>query len=124
MYGDWQLRHMSLNHYIIKHNLFVDRMREDPNIKVITVGDAGEWSRGMLQRTADATDLISRQLLPGARLRHERIAQMRDNVQKGERTPRLSRRDPRPGRAQHHYAWTNGITGTAHVSASSAPVIS
>ncbi|MDD8043943.1 MAG: alpha-L-arabinofuranosidase C-terminal domain-containing protein [Verrucomicrobiota bacterium] len=84
MYGDWQLGHMSLNHYIIKHNLFVDRMREeDPNIKVITVGDAGEWSRGMLQRTADRTDLISEHFYCQERDSViEHVAQMRDNVRR------------------------------------------
>jgi len=60
MYGPWQLGHMALDQYIIKHNEFVDRMRKvDPTIKVVAVGDAGRWSEGMLRNAADRMDLIS-----------------------------------------------------------------
>ncbi len=39
MYGNWQLGHMSLDHYTIKHNLFVQGMRSvDPNITIIASG--------------------------------------------------------------------------------------
>ncbi len=70
MYGDWQLGHMSLEKYIEKHNLFAQAMRaEDPSLKLIAVGDAGPWSEGMMQHSADNMDLISehfyRQERPG-----------------------------------------------------------
>jgi len=70
MYGPWQLGHMSLEHYTLKHNEVVRQMRKaDPTIKTIAVGDAGRWSEGMLARCADHMDLISehfyRQERPG-----------------------------------------------------------
>jgi alpha-N-arabinofuranosidase len=84
MFGSWQLGYMSLNHYTIKHNLFVDRMREeDPDIIVITVGDAGDWSRGMLRNCADRTDLISEHFYCQERssvIGH--VALMRDSVRR------------------------------------------
>lgn len=71
MYGTWQLGHMSLEHYTLKHNEFARKMRRvDPKIKLIAVGDAGgPWSEGMLKQCADFMDLISEhfytQELPG-----------------------------------------------------------
>src|SRR5579875_3880061 len=38
-YGHWQLGHMALDQYVIKHNLFADAMREvDPSIYIIAPG--------------------------------------------------------------------------------------
>jgi len=60
MYGKWQLGHMPLEQYVVKHNLFARKMREvDPSIKLIAVGDAGAWSEGMLKNCAENMDLIS-----------------------------------------------------------------
>ncbi len=60
MFGSWQLGYMSLNHYTIKHNLFAERMWSvDPDLKLVGVGEAGNWSRGMLERCADNMDLLS-----------------------------------------------------------------
>jgi alpha-N-arabinofuranosidase len=60
MYGNWQLGHMALNQYVLKHNQFADAMRRaDPSIKLIAVGDAGPWSEGMMNRCAANMDLIS-----------------------------------------------------------------
>ncbi|MEE9170530.1 MAG: alpha-L-arabinofuranosidase C-terminal domain-containing protein [bacterium] len=60
MYGSWQLGYMHLNHYVIKHNIFAKAMRQvDPSIKLIGVGSAGDWSKGMLTNCADNMDLIS-----------------------------------------------------------------
>jgi hypothetical protein len=37
--GEWQLGHMSIEHYILKHNLFADALREvDPTIKIVASG--------------------------------------------------------------------------------------
>jgi alpha-N-arabinofuranosidase len=39
MYGHWQLGHMALDQYVIKHNLFADAMRKvDPTIYIIAPG--------------------------------------------------------------------------------------
>ena len=60
MYGNWQLGHMSLNHYVLKHNEVVRKMRQvDPTIKTVAVGDAGRWSEGMLSNCADYMEHIS-----------------------------------------------------------------
>ena len=60
MYGRWQLGHMQLPHYVLKHNQVVQYMREaDPSLKFIAVGSTGEWSQGMLKNCAEAMDLIS-----------------------------------------------------------------
>lgn len=60
MYGNWQLGHMPLQQYIKKHNEFVDAMRAvDSSIKLVAVGDAGPWSEGMMQHSANHMDLIS-----------------------------------------------------------------
>ena len=53
MYGGWQLGHMALGHYVLKHNEVVDAMRAvDPDIKLIGVGATGEWTEGMLRHCA------------------------------------------------------------------------
>ncbi|MBN1362111.1 MAG: glycoside hydrolase family 127 protein [Sedimentisphaerales bacterium] len=60
MYGTWQLGHMALDQYVLKHNLFAQAMRAvDPNIELIGVGAVGEWSEGMLTGCAENMDLIS-----------------------------------------------------------------
>ncbi|MCW5942445.1 MAG: hypothetical protein KIS66_09455 [Fimbriimonadaceae bacterium] len=62
MYGNWQLGHMSLDQYVVKHNDFAARMRKvDPKIRIIAVGEVawGGWSQGMLTRCADAMELLS-----------------------------------------------------------------
>jgi DUF1680 family protein/alpha-L-arabinofuranosidase/predicted GH43/DUF377 family glycosyl hydrolase len=60
MYGSWQLGHMALEQYVIKHNLFARAMRAvDPDIKLIGVGAVGSWSQGMLENCAETMDLIS-----------------------------------------------------------------
>lgn len=60
MYGPWQLGHMALEQYVLKHNDFVRKMRKvDPTIKTIAVGDVGRWSEGMLRHCADYMDYLS-----------------------------------------------------------------
>jgi alpha-N-arabinofuranosidase len=60
MWGRWQLGYMSLQHYVLKHNWVVDKMREvDPNIVPIASGNAGPWSEGLLRSCADHIDLIA-----------------------------------------------------------------
>lgn len=39
MYGQWQLGHMSINHFIMKHIMFADAMRAvDPDIEIVACG--------------------------------------------------------------------------------------
>ena len=60
MFGSWQLGYMSLDHYILKHNLFAKAMWEvDPTIKLIGVGAVGNWSEGMLKSCADHMEYLS-----------------------------------------------------------------
>ena len=60
MYGGWQLGHMKLDHYVIKHNETVDRMREvDPDILTVGVGNVGPWTDGMLRRCSNHMDHLS-----------------------------------------------------------------
>jgi alpha-N-arabinofuranosidase len=59
MWGNWQLGYMRLDHYVLKHNWVVDKMREvDPKIISIASGNAGAWSRGLLENCADHIDMI------------------------------------------------------------------
>ncbi len=60
MYGGWQLGHMALKHYVLKHNEVVDAMRAvDPDIELIGVGATGEWTEGMLRHCADHMTQLS-----------------------------------------------------------------
>ncbi len=60
MWGRWQLGYMRLQHYVLKHNWVVDKMREvDPDIVPIASGNAGSWSEGLLKNCADHIDLIA-----------------------------------------------------------------
>jgi alpha-N-arabinofuranosidase len=60
MYGDWQLGHMSTSEFVKKNNEFADRMRSaDPSIKLIAVGDLGDWDKMILANCADKMDYIS-----------------------------------------------------------------
>jgi alpha-N-arabinofuranosidase len=61
MFGSWQLGYMAQDQYVLKHNLFFDRMTKvDPSIKTIGVGEVGDdWSKNMLTDCADQMTLIS-----------------------------------------------------------------
>jgi len=60
MYGDWQLGHMSTSQFVAKNNEFADRMKSaDPSIKLISVGDVGDWDKMVLSNCADKMDYIS-----------------------------------------------------------------
>lgn len=60
MYGDWQLGHMSTDDFVKKNNEFADKMRSaDPSIKLIAVGDLGDWDKMILANCADKMDYIS-----------------------------------------------------------------
>jgi alpha-N-arabinofuranosidase len=60
MYGNWQLGFMTTEQFVAKNNDFADKMRSvDPSIKLITVGDVGEWDEMVLANCADKMDYIS-----------------------------------------------------------------
>jgi len=60
MYGDWQLGHMSTDDFVRKHNAFADAMKSvDPDIKLIAVGELGDWDRMVLTNCSESMDLIS-----------------------------------------------------------------
>jgi alpha-N-arabinofuranosidase len=51
---------MKLEHYVLKHNWIVDKMREvDPDIIAIASGNSGSWSEGLLRNCADNIDMIA-----------------------------------------------------------------
>ncbi len=60
MYGEWQLGHMSTEDFVKKHNTFAEAMRSvDPGIKIIAVGELGDWDRMVLANCSGSMDLIS-----------------------------------------------------------------
>lgn len=60
MYGDWQLGHMTTDEFVKKHNAFADAMRSaDPDIKLIAVGELGDWDRMVLANCSESMDMIS-----------------------------------------------------------------
>jgi alpha-L-arabinofuranosidase len=61
MWGNWQLGHMQLSHYVIKQNWVVDTMRGvDPDIICIASGDTGnDWSAGLLKGSAGHMHFIA-----------------------------------------------------------------
>jgi alpha-L-arabinofuranosidase len=60
MFGDWQLGHMSTEQFVKKHNAFAESMKSvDPAIKLIAVGDLGNWDRMVLSNCSESMDLIS-----------------------------------------------------------------
>jgi alpha-N-arabinofuranosidase len=60
MWGAWQLGYMALDHYVLKQNWVVDKMREvDPTIFCISSGNAGPWSTGLLKKCAGHMDAIA-----------------------------------------------------------------
>jgi alpha-N-arabinofuranosidase len=60
MYGNWQLGFMSTEQFVAKNNDFADKMRSvDPSIKLITVGDLGDWDKMVLANCADKMEYIS-----------------------------------------------------------------
>ncbi|MCC6493063.1 MAG: alpha-N-arabinofuranosidase, partial [Pirellulales bacterium] len=70
MYGDWQLGHMKLDHYVQKHNRVANAMlKADPSIKLIGVGDLGNgadgWSAGMLRECRRRMDYVSEHFYRG-----------------------------------------------------------
>jgi alpha-L-arabinofuranosidase len=95
MWGAWQLGYMALEHYILKQNWVVDKMREvDPDIICIASGNAGPWSTGLLKGSADHMDYIAEhfysQERPGL-MAH--VRQIPDNIRAKAEFHRQARRE-------------------------------
>lgn len=83
MFGHWQLGHMELSQYVLKHMRFVHAMRKvDPKIVLVGSGDLGtkatlqgsdgsgkrrdvSWSQGLLEQCGDGMDFISEHFYKG-----------------------------------------------------------
>jgi alpha-N-arabinofuranosidase len=80
MFGHWQLGHMELSQYVLKHMRFVKAMRKvDPQIVLVGSGDLGtkatlqgngkrrdvNWSEGLLMECGDGMDFISEHFYKG-----------------------------------------------------------
>ena len=60
MFGDWQLGHMPLSEYVKKHNVVADAIwKVDPSVKLVAVGNVGDWSKTMLTECADHMNYMS-----------------------------------------------------------------
>lgn len=91
MYGEWQLGHMSIEHYIIKHKIFAREMRKvDPTIYIVasgaspfetgstsvysakpslektpySYGSEKDWSGNLLEHAADDFDFMAEHAYP------------------------------------------------------------
>jgi alpha-N-arabinofuranosidase len=95
MWGRWQLGYMALEHYVLKQNWVVDKMREvDPNIFCISSGNAGPWSTGLLKQCADHMDSIAEHFY--CRERPDLLAHVRqipDNIRAKAEFHRQARAD-------------------------------
>jgi alpha-N-arabinofuranosidase len=66
MYGDWQLGHISTESFTSRRNSFVQAMKSaDNEIKIIAVGDLGDWDRAMLANCSENMDFISEHFYRG-----------------------------------------------------------
>ncbi len=60
MYGSWQLGHMPLEEYVKKHNQVAEAMwNVNKSIKLIAIGEVGQWSETMLKVCSNYMNLIS-----------------------------------------------------------------
>ena len=95
MWGAWQLGYMALNHYVLKQNWVVDKMREvDPDIYCISSGNAGPWSLGLLKDCADHMAAIAEHFYCQERsglMSH--IRQIPDNIRRKAEFHRQARKD-------------------------------
>ncbi len=95
MWGAWQLGFMALEHYVLKQNWVVDKMRAvDPGIICISSGNAGPWSTGLLKGSADHMNYIAEhfycQERPGL---FAHVRQIPDNIRRKAEFHREARKD-------------------------------
>lgn len=83
MYGDWQLGHVPVEDYVIRHNEFAKAMKEvDSRIKLVGVGENfGIWSKRMLENCAEYMDYISEHFYCGEKKDvFEHVYQLADRI--------------------------------------------
>ena len=104
MFGNWQLGYMALHHYVQKHNDVADKMLAvDPDLVLIGVGAAGDWSRGMLRSCANHMDMLSEHFYCGAVddvISH--VQQIPDNIRRIADAHRAYRRETVRAERQGH----------------------
>jgi len=60
MFGDWQLGFMSTLSFVEKHNAFSAAMKSvSPDIRLIAVGEVGNWDKMILSNCAENMDYVS-----------------------------------------------------------------
>ena len=95
MRGTWQLGYMRMEHYILKQNWVVDKMREvDPAITCIASGNMGPWSTGLLKSCSDHMDFIAEHFYCQERAGlRAHVRQIPDNIRRKAEFHRQARRD-------------------------------
>jgi alpha-N-arabinofuranosidase len=95
MWGRWQLGFMQLEHYVLKQNWVVDKMREvDPNIICIASGDIGAWSSGLLKSCSAHMSFIAEHFYCQARPElSAHVRQIPDNIRRKADWHRKARQD-------------------------------
>lgn len=95
MWGEWQLGFMKMEHYILKQNWVVDKMREvDPTIICIGSGNMGPWSLGLLKDCSDHMDFIAEHFYCQERAGlRAHVRQIADNIRRKAEFHRQARRD-------------------------------
>lgn len=61
MFGSWQLGHTSITEYVVRHNTFVDAMKQvDANIYIVASGEnSSSWSDGIFSSCSGKFDAIA-----------------------------------------------------------------
>jgi alpha-N-arabinofuranosidase len=97
MWGNWQLGYMRLEHYVLKQNWVVDKMREvDPAIICISSGNAGPWSTGLLRGCSNHMHFIAEHFYCQERSGlAAHVRQIPDNIRRKAEFHREARRDLR-----------------------------
>jgi alpha-N-arabinofuranosidase len=121
MYGDWQLGHIPLEEYVKKHNKMAEAMwGVDPDIKLVAVGHAGEWSKAMMTQCNDHMNLISEHIYQQEKADViEHVKQMTDDIRRvaevhrkyRETIPGLTDKDIRIAMDEWNYWYGDYIYG-------------
>ncbi|MBI4660301.1 MAG: alpha-N-arabinofuranosidase [Verrucomicrobia bacterium] len=95
MWGSWQLGYMRLEHYVLKQNWVVDKMREvDPAIVCISSGNIGPWSTGLLKNCSGHMDFIAEHFYCQERTNlMAHVRQIPDNIRRKAEFHRKARQD-------------------------------
>jgi len=132
MYGEWQLGHMSIDQYVIKHRMFANAMRKiDPSIKIVAsgatlyeinttnhqhrlkpvekvpyqYGSPEDWSGNLLANDLDCIDYLAEHAYPNVNSAYDENLQMFVPVKDSlpERARRVPNRIKGAAEAMHEY---------------------